>query len=98
RDDFSELLRFRSGKEMRTLKSELFAHRLLDRRVANYCLFRSADRAIVKTLAGQNVLHSFRNIRSPLDAHRHVAWSNSKRRLARRVRRAHESDASGRED
>src|ERR1051325_3963726 len=83
---------------MRSLKSELLAHRLLNRRVANDGLLGSADRPVVKTLARQNILHGFRNVSSALDAHRHVAWSNSKRRLARRIRRAHKSDTAGREN
>src|SRR6185503_1007607 len=81
-DDFSELLCLCRRKEMRALEFELFAHSLFDGRVAHDCLLGCADRAVVETLARQNILHCLRHVRSSLDAHRHVAWSNSKRRLA----------------
>ena len=38
RNNFSELIRFSGRKKMRALKFELFAHGLLDRRIANHRL------------------------------------------------------------
>src|SRR6185503_18745596 len=78
-DDFSEVICFRRRKEMSALKFELLAHSLFDRRIAHDCLLGSADRTVVETLARQNILHCLWYVSSSLNAHGHVAWSNSKR-------------------
>src|SRR5688572_28405647 len=76
-NDFRELVRFSGRKKMCALEFELFAHRLLDGSVANDSLLRCADRSVIKTLASQNILNRFRNIRGSLDADRNIAWPNT---------------------
>src|SRR5947207_12086815 len=79
---FRKLICFRSRQEMSALRFELFAHRPFNRSINDDCLLRSADRSVVKTRSGQNVLNCFRNIRRALDENRNIARPNAERWLA----------------
>ena len=83
---------------MAALLFELFPHNFLHRGIRNDCLFRSADRAVVETFTGKNVLHRLGNVRGAFNKNRDVAGANPKRRLAGRISSAHQSDAASRQD
>ena len=82
-DNFRKLVRFRRAQKVTALRAELLAHFFLYGRIANHCLLRSADSAVIKSLARQDVLHGFRNVRGSFDEDGHVAGTDAERRLAR---------------
>src|SRR2546421_11267780 len=74
---------------MSALRSELLAHSLLDWRVNDNRLLRSADRSIIKTRSCQDFLHSFRHIGCAFYDDRNIARSDDECWFPRRLFRTH---------
>src|SRR5438094_10500697 len=62
-----ELNLFLSAAYVSALLLEFVEHPILDGFVADNRLFRRAQSAVIKTLAGENVAHRFRHVRGLLD-------------------------------
>ncbi len=80
--DLRQLIGLGLIQEVSALRFELLSRRHFNWGINDNCLFGRANGSVVKTLAGQNVLHGFSNIGGPFDQNRHVTRPNTKRRLA----------------
>jgi hypothetical protein len=79
-------------------RPELLADGPRERSVDDHGLLGGADRAVVETLAGQDVPRGLADVRRTLDEHRDVAGSGAEGGLPGGVRRLHEPVAARRQD
>jgi hypothetical protein len=97
-DDPREPPGLRCAQEVPTPRLELLADGPSEWGVDYHGLLGGVERAVVETLAGQDVPRGLANVRRTLDEHRNVSGFDAEGGLPGGVRRAHEPGAARRQD